>query len=249
MKRWLRLASYCYPIAWRRRYAAEFEAMLDAVDAGWKDVLDILKGALTMQFTAWNFKSILLTCGLIGIAIATAAVFSIPSEYASTSVMRLSTDGSSLDFMPYLNDTEKEVLSRTSLERLITELDLYKTRRRDTPMENIVQYMRMHDIVIKLLGLPVGEKGPVAFAITFNYPDPRLAQAVNRELVAKFRAALPRAAALTSLEVLDPPSLPGQPIYPNRSVIVFAGLSAGLLIGLAAAFAQRWRIVIVRRPA
>jgi uncharacterized protein involved in exopolysaccharide biosynthesis len=249
MKHWVRLASYLYPASWRRRYAMEFDALLDEVDAEWKDVFDILKGALTMQFTSWNFKSILLSFGLIGGVIAAAAAFSIPSEYQSTSVMRLTSAGSSLDLNPYLNDTEQEVLSRTSLERLITGLDLYKTRRMDTPMENIVQYMRMHDIAIKMLRLPAGEKSPVDFAITFNYPDPKLAQAVNRELVSRFTAALPRAGALTSLEVPDPPSLPGQPIHPRRYVFVFTGLCAGLLIGLAVAHASRWRITIVRKPA
>jgi LPS O-antigen subunit length determinant protein (WzzB/FepE family) len=249
MKHWVRLASYLYPAWWRRRYAAEFDALLEEVDMGWRDGFDILKGALTMQLASWNFKSIALTFAVTGAVVAGAIAFRIPSEYQSTSVMRLTSARSSIDFNPYLNDTEQEVLSRTSLEGLITGLDLYKTRRMDTPMENIVQYMRMHGIAIRMLQLPSGEKTPVAFAVTVNYPDPKLAQAVNRALVAKFTAALPHAADLTSLEVLDPPSLPGQPIYPRRHVFVFAGLCGGLLAGLTVAYALRWRIVIERRPA
>lgn len=242
MRRWVRIAACLYPAAWRRRYAMEFDAMLDEVDAGWKDVFDILKGAMTMQITSWNFKSILLTFGLIGVAIAAAAAFSIPAEYASTSVLRLTGDAD-------LNRTQSDVLSRTSLEQTIVGLDLYKTRRRDTPMENIVQYMRMHDINIRMLHLPAGEKSPVAFAITFNYPDAKLAQAVDRALVEKFTAALPRAGALTSLVVLDPPTLPAQSSYPNRASFIFIGLFAGLLTGLTVAYALRWRITIERRAA
>ncbi len=49
MKHWVRLASRFYPASWRRRYAVEFDALLDEVDIGWKDVFDILKEALTMQ--------------------------------------------------------------------------------------------------------------------------------------------------------------------------------------------------------
>ena len=79
-----------------------------------------------------------------------------------------------------------------------------------------------------------------------------LAQAVNRELVTKFTEQNQRAGYLRmaeNLEVLDPASLPLQPIYPLRGRFAFAGLCAGLLAGLTMAFASRWRIAIVRRPA
>jgi hypothetical protein len=88
MKHWVRLASRFYPASWRRRYAVEFDAMLDQVGIGWKDIFDILKGALTMRLTYWNFKSIALMFALTGAAIAAAIAFSIPSQYQSTSVMR-----------------------------------------------------------------------------------------------------------------------------------------------------------------
>jgi len=52
-----------------------------------------------------------------------------------------------------------------------------------------------------------------------------------------------------NLEVLDPASRPMQPIYPLPGRFAFAGLCAGLLAGLTVAFASRWRISIVRRPA
>jgi hypothetical protein len=195
----------------------------------------------------WRFKSILLTFAVIGGVIAAVIAFSIPSAYVSTCVIRLTTAGSSLEFNAYLNKTEKDVLRRTSLERLITGLDLYKTRRIDMLMENIVQYMRMHDITIKMLRLPAGDKSPGSFAVRYNYSDPKLGQAANRRLVAEFTAALPRAGALTSLEVFDPPSLPEQPI--RRYGFVFTGLCTCPLIGLAVSFAMRWQIMIVRRPA
>ena len=89
MKHWVRLASYLYPASWRRRYAAEFDALLEEVDMGWRDGFDILKGAVTMQLTAWNFKSILLTFGLIGVAIAAAAAFSVDPVLAALAAGRL----------------------------------------------------------------------------------------------------------------------------------------------------------------
>jgi len=242
MKQWVRLAAYFYPASWRRRYAVEFDAMLDQVDAEWKDVFNTLRGALTMQFTSWNFKTIVLTFGLIGVVIAAAIAFRIPTEYRSMSVLRLSGDAD-------LSHATTEVLSRTSLEKTITGLDLYQARRKDTPMENIVEYMRMHDVAIRMLRSPAGEKNPVAFSISFTYPNRKLAQAVNRELVTKFTEVLPRTGSLTSLEVLDPPSEPAQPFSPNRYPVVFLGLFLGILTGLIVSYALRWRIMIVRRPA
>jgi len=116
-------------------------------------------------------------------------------------------------------------------------------------MENIVAHMRMHDVAIKMLRLPAGEKNPVAFSISFTYPDRKLAQAVTRELVTKFTEVLLRTGSLTSLEVLDPPSRPAQPSSPNRYGVVFLGLFLGLLTGLTVSYALRWRIVVVRRSA
>jgi uncharacterized protein involved in exopolysaccharide biosynthesis len=239
----------------------EFDALLDEVDANWKDVFDILKGALTMQFTSWNLKSIAVAFAVTGAAIAAAVAFSIPSQYQSTSVMQITTAGSAQgdarsDFTKHINKMEQEVLSRTSLQRLIVGLGLYQSQRREKPIEDIVQDMRNHEINIK----PIHEAGgnrqdAVAFSISTTYPDAKLAQAMNRELVSRFteqNVIAARAGYLRmgeNLEVLDPASLPRKPFYPARGWFAFTGLFAGLLAGLAVSYALRWRITIVRRPA
>jgi hypothetical protein len=261
MKQWVRVASYFYPASWRRRYAMEFDALLDEVDTNWKDVFDILKGALTMQFTSWNLKSIALAFAVTGAVTAAAVAFSIPSQYQSTSVMQISTTGSAQgdgrsDFTKHINKMEQEVLSRTSLEGLIVGLGLYKSQRREKPMEDIIQDMRNHEISIK----PIHEAGAnrqdtLAFSISTTYSDPKLAQAMNRELISKFTEQNVVAARAgghrmgENLEVLDPAGLPGTPFYPHRGWFAFLGLFAGLLAGLAVSYALRWRIAIVRRPA
>jgi hypothetical protein len=261
MKHWVRLASHFYPAAWRRRYAMEFDALLHEVDTGWKDVFDILIGALTMQFTSWNLKTIALAFAATGAAIAAAVAFSIPSQYQSTSVMQITTagpaqaDGQS-DINKRINKMEQEVMSRTSLTGLITGLGLYKIQRGKLPIEDIIQDMRNHNIQIR----PIHEAGgnrqdTVAFSISTTYPDPILAQAMNRELVTKFideNVEIQRGGDRRigeNLVVLDPASLPGKPFYPHLGWFAFMGLCAGLLAGLAVAYALRWRIVIERRPA
>lgn len=259
MKRWLRVASRFYPAAWRGRYAAEFDAMLDEVDTRWKDVFDVLKGALTMQFTSWNLPSISLTFAVIGALIATAAGFSIPNEYQSMSVIRISPqsavhDGWQGEAPQHIAEIALESFSRTFLTGIITGLNLYNDQRKQKPLEDIVREMRSH-ISIRLLNVPGGERDRTTFVISYVYPNAKLAQAVTRELVTKFTEVNVTAQrgsdirTARNLEVLDPPSVPLRPKYPNRSLIVAIGLFAGLLAGLTVSYALRWRIVITRRAA
>jgi hypothetical protein len=269
MKHWVRLASYFYPASWRRRYARELDALLDEADTQWKDFFDILKGALTMHFTSWNFKTILFTFAGIGAIIAAAIAFSIPRQYRSMSVMRLpgSVEGDArIDFAQHVNQMEREVLSRTSLEGLITELDLYKRQRTWRPGEAIVRDMRDHDIRIGTIQAPGSNVSPTAFSIAFSYPDPKLAQIVTSLLVSKFmeeneaynhgvfqrwrgRDFAEVRAQFRSVGLLDPATWPEQPILPRKTQLVLIGLFSGLLAGLTVAYASHWRISIVRRPA
>ena len=49
MRRWIELAARCYPAAWRERYGDEFAALLEEAEPHWRDVWDVLRGALSMQ--------------------------------------------------------------------------------------------------------------------------------------------------------------------------------------------------------
>jgi len=68
--------------------------------------------------------------------------------------------------------------------------------------------------------------------ISCDYPDKLKAQAVVRELVSSF-------AGEKILEILDRPSLPQRPIFPNRPMIVTAGLLGGAVLGLLAVLVRR----------
>lgn len=61
MKRLIRLASKLYPQLWWKRYGDEFHALLEDLNPQWRDVFDVLKGAMAMQITTWI---------LIGVAFA-----------------------------------------------------------------------------------------------------------------------------------------------------------------------------------
>jgi LPS O-antigen subunit length determinant protein (WzzB/FepE family) len=211
MKRWIRIASRFYPATWRQRYAMEFNALLDEADAGWTDFFDTLKGALAMQFTSWNFKTIILTFALIGAAIGAVIAFSTHDRYASKSVVRMTATRG-----PFLL----------------------------TPQHNAIQAIPMR-----------GDRRTAAFLIRNVDSDPQRARAINRELLAivQKQSVLALGArgarTLTSLQVVDQPSLPERPISPRRVEWVLMGLGGGLLIGTLVSLAQGWRISIVRRPA
>src|SRR5580700_9400073 len=148
-----------------------------------------------------RYRSWIIGPMFAGLVISTVVAFLWKDTFQSTAVMRITPQQVSEKLVPAefstqmtqrLNAMEQEILSRTTLEGLITTpaLDLYKRDRADRPMEDIVQDMRNHDIQIKMIQTPSaiadGRTMSTAFSITFTYPDKFKAQAVVRELVTKF---------------------------------------------------------------
>lgn len=249
MRRLIRLVARLYPAAWRTRYAAEFEALLEALRPGSGDVWDVLRGAVIMQMTSWNFGKILAIGGLAGVMVASAVAYMKPSEYVSTAVMRIApaklTEGASpVEFrmraQALLRQMQQEILSRKSLAEIILRpsLDLYRANRVRYPLEDIVLEMRNKWIRIRPVA-PAGNLGApaMAFEISYAYPNKFKAQAVVRELVTKFieQNLLTPVGVVENLEVLDPASLPDRPESPNWPQMLMWGLIGGLLVGLATA--------------
>ena len=93
-------------------------------------------------------------------------------------------------------------------------------------------------------------KGP-AFSVQFDDKDRFLAQKVTGDVVSRFieGASMSGPGLKTfdmTLELLDPPSLPLNPVSPNRAVVV----GMGLFIGLAAAVGLGlWRYFRAPLPA
>jgi hypothetical protein len=51
MKRTMRFLVWLYPSTWRKRYGAEFEALLEDATPSAQDAFDVFWGALKMQMT------------------------------------------------------------------------------------------------------------------------------------------------------------------------------------------------------
>ena len=239
MKPLLRWAAKLYPPAWRSRYGAELEALIEDAGGGWREFVDICQGAIKMQIVsggAWRFAGV---CGLAGLLIAGVAVWRAPSEYQSVAVLRMAPAPAE-ERIEKLNQAEETILSRRSLATVIQKYDLYPEERKREPLEDIVQTLRNRRIQIRMLTPPHSQAPSLAFAIAFNGEDPRKAQAVTSELTAQFVDALKGSAPL---EVLDPASLPQRAFSPDRPAWLAAGLVLGIAAGLTLLGIRRWPLI------
>jgi len=204
---------------------------------------------------------------LVGGAAAAALALFLPDTYVSTAVLRLNpmlTPGETAQtFRPQerLMALTRQVLSREQLLTLIQNpyLDLYPKERAGRSSDEALELMRRN---LEIRMLPIGG----ASSISFQYPDRFKAQAVVRELVAKFVELNLRRAmesneslppgnparligiykATLNLEVLDAASDPQSPSSPNRSTIALLGIFAGGLLAALTMMWQRWRTARVR---
>ena len=77
-----------------------------------------------------------------------------------------------------INSLEDQILSRSRLERIILDLNLYQALRRTLPMEDIVQRMR-DDVTVKI-------EGKESFRVSYISQDARTAQATTARLASLF---------------------------------------------------------------
>jgi hypothetical protein len=251
MNRFVRFSARLYPPAWRRRYGAEFDALLDDAGSGWRDGFDVLGGAIQMQILSWNFRNVTVVCGLLGLLAAAAWAWSLPNMYVSRALMRVQTVGPEDPQLvaAYIDRIWQQVVSRGSLSELIQRpsLDLYKGDRRRKPLEDVIENMNARDIYID-----IQRKGPstTVLAVSFRYPNSYVAQMVTSALVAKVIDGNQVAAryeqnrrTAASIYLLDPASLPANATAPNRWRIILVGLVLGILAGILILGARHWPLV------
>ena len=81
----MRAAAALYPPAWRERYAAELDALLDDVNPNWHDVVDLVKGALVMQLK--HRGAILAGFAVVGALAGGAVALEMPERYMSSAIV------------------------------------------------------------------------------------------------------------------------------------------------------------------
>ncbi len=259
MKRLLKFLARLYPSAWRNRYAAEFEALLEDRTPRARDAFDVLIGALTMQMTTMSLVRITLASCVFGLFAALAISFAVPPKYVSQALILVdagadvaghpSNNGSQNDIDAMLRNTLEDVLSRSSLTPIIQKYNLYSNGSAATPSDAAIVQMRK-SITIAPVRPASPSPGLPGFIVYFTYPDPHIAQQVDADLVSLFtQANLRRRIASASgdgprqpgetFSVLDAPNLPQKPSFPKRGLYGATGLLAGLAAGLMLTFVIR----------
>ena len=147
-----------------------------------------------------RYRSWIIGPMFAGLVLSVVGAFMWPDTYISQAVMRITPQQIPENLVPSvvstqmaerLNQMQQEILSRGSLQEMITRpsLDLYKRERQRLPLEDIIQDMRNKYIQIKMMDMPnsTGERRLAsAFLIQFSYSDRYKAQMVVRDLVSKF---------------------------------------------------------------
>jgi hypothetical protein len=240
---------WLYPQAWRQRYRAELEALIEDAGPGRGDTFDLFKEAIRMRvLESWSFAQLAVVLGLAGALTATVVAVKTPPKFLSVSEMQMSSPTASTDDLSALFiQMRNEMLSRTSLAGIIKDpqLDLYSKDRRSQPLEDVIERMRGNDIRIETVRLP---KSGVGVKISFLYADKFKAQRTVQALISHLEdnnAISQRRArgaiAGMNIDVLDPPTLPRLPAWPNRYLIVSTGLGAGVLLAGVAKMLTRVR--------
>jgi len=88
------------------------------------------------------------------------------------------------DLNERLNAIAQQILSRTRLERIIHEFELYEPERRELAMEDVIEQMR-RDISVNI-SRPDRDKGPRSFSVSFTSPSARTAMRVTERLASLF---------------------------------------------------------------
>lgn len=242
MKRAVRALVWLYPSSWRKLYGCEFEALLEDATPSLGDAFDIAWGALKMRITRSVFTKILVAGLSVGVIVTALVFVAAPKHYRSEAFFTAKPSGQfTADIVEALEGNA--FFSREFLSSLILKRNLYASERRRMPMDAVNEEMKQNIRVYYSPTASTGNQDVLKFVMEFEYSDPKIAQAVNEELVSQFLEAIVNSALAdshprtipTNFQILDPPTVPLKPIEPNLARALTVGLLGGLLTGLALA--------------
>jgi LPS O-antigen subunit length determinant protein (WzzB/FepE family) len=194
-----RFLIHLYPADWRARYGEEFKALLEDSAPSFSAIFDLMKGAIKMHLTVPSFPKLALLLSVAGMLAGWGISFLVTPTYISQATLQITpkqvsegVDRTTInqELAERIGQMQQEILSRTSLSRMITDprLDLYKDQRASQPLENVIETMRTRDIHITIDSLP-GMRRASAFQISFQYPDRTKAHDTVQTLITKFQEA------------------------------------------------------------
>jgi hypothetical protein len=204
---------------------------------------------MTMQMTMWAWWKLVPALAAAGAIIMAVTALTVQPVYQSSAVIRLTptvipeASGQSLGWEKANRFLAMVVKAQdtTSLKEIVQDERLYPRGVGKGTMEDAVAQLQRD------IRFAVADHSR-ALQVSFRYPDAIKAQQVTRKLMAlMMRDGIPDApeGRTPSLaEVLDPPSLPLKPVYPNWPIMIAVGLGAGALLGCLYSARKGWMVVL-----
>jgi hypothetical protein len=246
MRRLIACVAKLYPWRWRERYGAEFDALMEDVDADWRELANVLGGALKMQLKSERaYWKLAATMAAIGAIVGLGVSLRVPERYTSSSTLRYSpapqSDERQIDDV--IARLTQEILSRHDLTYVAKQKGVFGAERPDMPQETVLAKMRA---AIHIEQEPKSGPGARTVRISFAYPDKAKARAVAQFLTTHFvdsdgmreryRVKIwqdvfgENAPPGTTLEVVVAPGDPSAGESPNRVPFLITGILAGALL-------------------
>jgi len=147
---------------------------------------DVVKKYLNLFF---NKHKLIIGCLLLALSVGFAIYLTTPKVYESTASIiyqqqkinpsKLSqNDEKRIDEM--VNTVTQQVVSRTSLEKIIMEFNLYPEMREKVPIEDVIEQMRTN------IRIHVEKTKGNVFTVSFQGAEPRVVMRVTNALASKF---------------------------------------------------------------
>lgn len=238
MRRTVRFLARLYPSRWRKRYGAEFDALLEDAPPSPRHAFDVLCGALKMQMKNRDCGRIALTCSVAGMLVAAAISFVLPVHYLSQATLIVAPGYGSTrageSARDLVGDVAQSSFSREYIASVIHEHNLYRRERLRMSLDDVIEKMRS-DISVRLAtDASPSNRETLTFVVQFDYRDPLVARQVNEELMSRLIEGNLKVAQSQQTDwtfcVPEAPSLPLMPAAPSRARLVAAGVSVCLLI-------------------
>ena len=158
-------------------------------DAGMAVSPALILGAL------WRRRYWILVPAILGTVVGVYLATSLPSVYRSQTTIMIEAakvpqrfvEGSDNSFAAQrIESVRQMVISRSNLVRIIEKFELYADARRSEPISSIIDRMNK-SINVALIDVRQGRgTATIAFTLSFDYPQPRLALRVTEELATQF---------------------------------------------------------------
>jgi capsular polysaccharide biosynthesis protein len=190
-------------------------------------LIGIVAGSLFALFAGLKVWKLAGALGLAGAIAGAVLAFALPQRFGSMAVLRYEAADEAAA-KGRLGEMVAEITNDASLRVMVQQFNLYQGE------TGAVGRLREH-LHIEAIG------NAPAMVIRFEDKDPYMAQRVvsgviGRLMEESIQSNVRAGVALDmTIELLDPPSLPLNPVFPNRAMVA----SSGLFLGLACAVVMK----------